>query len=757
MPELILPVIPLGATRITGLVSVYRTEEMWTYFWTVYPIYSHGSKDHRMFRFIIAQLIQAGACRQVDILKTFGISKSCVDRAMRQLREEGAESFFTERKRRKGGTVLTKELLEKAQEFLDKGYSRKNTAKELKVKVDTLRKAINSGRLNEPKPSKIVTDKSTRSEVDAEAANGMGTACTRVDERFLASLGKLGEASVKFEPCKDVPNGGVLCALPSLLSNGLLEGAERLLGKVKGYYNVFHVLIFLAFIALCRIKTLEKVRGKAPGEFGKLLGLDRAPEVRCLRKKMDELNVGEATEKWAAHLTQHWMNSDPDSAGTLYVDGHVRVYHGSKTKLPRRFVSRERLCLRGTTDYWVNDALGKPFFVIEKPIDPGLLQTLEKNIVPRLLKDIPDQPLDEELKLNPQLCRFVMVFDREGYSPGFFKKMWKQHRIACMTYHKFPDNDWAVESFMSNQVRMPNGETVTMLLAERGSLIDSGKDVIWVREVRKLNDSGHQTSLISTAYELPHIELAAKMFSRWCQENFFQYMMQHFEIDLLMDYGTEDFPATEIVVNPAWRRLDRLRNSLQNKLRYRNSRFAALTLHPESENDPKKYKKWIDTKGELLELIQNFEHELEGIKKKIKKTPKHITWEELSEEDKFQRLIPGRKRLMDTVRMIAYISETAMVSLLKSTTVDSPAARRLLQDLFVTEADILPNMKEGLLVVRIHSASRPAASRSLLKLIEQLNNTETLYPGTELRLVYELLGTPVQATSKVSNGVSESS
>ncbi len=66
------------------------------------------------------------------------------------------------------------------------------------------------------------------------------------------------------------------------------------------------------------------------------------------------------------------MDADTQAAGTLYIDGHVRVYHGELTKPPRRYVSRERLCLRGTTDYWVNDATGRPFFVIEKAIDPGM-------------------------------------------------------------------------------------------------------------------------------------------------------------------------------------------------------------------------------------------------------------------------------------------------------------------------------------------------------------------------------------------------
>lgn len=162
-------------------------------------------------------------------------------------------------------------------------------------------------------------------------------------------------------------------------------------------------------------------------------------------------------------------------------------------------------------------------------------KVLRQDIVPRLLKDVPDQPSTTELDENPHLCRFVLVFDREGYSPALIGEMWKNHRIGCITYKKFcsKDDKWPIKMFTDTVVSMPNGELVTMALAEQGSLIGSGKEKIWVREIRKLTDSGHQTSLISTAYDLPHHDLAARMFSRWCQENFFRYMMRHYAIDLI--------------------------------------------------------------------------------------------------------------------------------------------------------------------------------------------------------------------------------
>ena len=136
--------------------------------------------------------------------------------------------------------------------------------------------------------------------------------------------------------------------------------------------------------------------------------------------------------------------------------------------------------------------------------------------------------------------------------------------------------------------------------------LDLAKDAIWMREVRKLTDSGHQTSLISTAFDLPHTQLAARMFSRWCQENFFNYMMQHFDIDVLLEYGVTEFPDTEKVINPTWRQLDRSRNSLQNKLRYRRARFAEMTMHPETEDKPAKYRRLAEEKSRSVRGNRKF-------------------------------------------------------------------------------------------------------------------------------------------------------
>ncbi len=308
-------------------------------------------------------------------------------------------------------------------------------------------------------------------------------------------------------------------------------------------------MTLLGYMALCRIKTVEQLQYQSPGELGKLLGLDRVPEVRCLRYKLTSLTAGEGPQTWAGLLSRDWMEADPELAGALYTDGHVRLYHGQLTKLPPRFVARQKLCLRGTTDYWVSDALGQPFFVVERPIDHGLLEVLRNEVVPRLLKEVPRQPTQNELDADPHRHRFVLLFDREGYSPEFFKEMWENHRIACVTYHKYPKEDWPVSEFVETTVRFPRGEEVLMKLAERGSRIGSRKNGCWVREVRKLTGSGHQTSIIGTCYSWTAPKEAAWLFSRWSQENFSRYALQHFAFDLLSEYGTEEIPET---TRPRW-------------------------------------------------------------------------------------------------------------------------------------------------------------------------------------------------------------
>lgn len=575
----------------------------------------------------------------------------------------------------------------------------------------------------------------------------MGVATTRDVERFVAALGRLSEAPIRFEAANDVPHGGCLLALPALLALGLIRHTRDFYSLPPGFYGIETIFLLLALMALARIKSPEALRYTPPGEWGKLLGLDRIPEVKTLREKLSKLcaNPGQS-KRWGTKLAAEWMQSDGESPGVFYVDGHVRVYHGKLTKLPRRYVTRERLCLRGTTDYWVNALGGAPFFVVTKEVDAGLIHVLREEIVPWLDAQMPQQTPAEHSPSGigstaaapvvpagtPSRHRFTLVFDREGYSPEYFSDLRRQG-IAILTYRKNPGDDWSPTEFKTHEVRLVNGETTTMQLAER-SVFLSGK--IWVREIRKLSASGHQTTIISTDYHTEMTCLAAGMFARWCQENFFKYMRQHFNIDRLIEYGTEAIPDATRVINPAWREVDGKIRKKRVLLSRQAAIFGELNLPDIPEADD--FESCQKRKGETHEAIVVLQEEIENLKSTRKAIAHYVTLADLPSAERFTRLAAEKKHFTDTIKMIAYRAETAMSHVLKERLARTDDSRGLIRQLYKTDADLRPDVTAQTLTIHLHHLCTHAHDDAIRHFCEELTATETKFPGTELRLIFKL-------------------
>jgi hypothetical protein len=554
--------------------------------------------------------------------------------------------------------------------------------------------------------------------------------------RVLAAVGKINQAPSTFHPCEDVSFGGVLLALPALLSCGLLRHGSRFFTLPAGYYSQTHIFMTMAFMALCRIKSIEQLGYTAPGEWGKLLGLDRCPAVKTLRAKIKDLTAGES-DAWAAQLCEDWMQEDPANLGVLYVDGHTRVYHGKQTKLPRHYVARQRLCMRATTDYWVNGFDGMPFFKINRAVDPGMIQVLEEEIIPTLETQIPNQPTEAELKSDRYRTRFRLVFDREGYSPGLFKRMNAKH-IACQTYHKFPGDDWPEEEFDNVPVKLIDGSEADMALAERGTLLGSKADEqLWVREIRKRTKSGRQIAIISTEWQASRAEIAGPQFGRWYQENFFKYGRQHFNLDRLIDYQLEPIDGSTRVVNPAWRQLDGQIRSRAAKQARRKAKLHDLTL--KGQLTSKRAEHYMEKAEELRAEIEEEAAEIDQLKSQRRELGKHIEIGDLPEEDQFMKLATRSKHFIDTLKIIAYRAETAMARLVREHLGKhhEDEARAYVRDLYTSEANLKPDREAGTLTVELHSLATPKANEILRHLCAELNATKTTYPDTNLTVIFK--------------------
>jgi hypothetical protein len=562
----------------------------------------------------------------------------------------------------------------------------------------------------------------------------MGYATTRSLERVAAAMGELESAPIQFEPAQDVPNGGVLWALPALLATGLLRFTQEFYALPKGFYGIDSIFLLLALMALARIPSIEQLRYAAPGEWGNLLGLDRVPEVRTLRAKLELLcrEAGRAVQ-WHTALAREWIAGQAGSELAFYADGHVRVYHGDLSPLPRHYVARERLCMRATTDYWINAMDGQPFFYVNKEVDPGLIATLRHDLVPFLEREAPRSPeLQQRMADNPRQHAFTLVFDREAYSPEWFAEMQSQ-RIAILTYHKYPGEDWSEEEFSERTVELSGGTVVSMKLAERGSRLSNG---LWVRQVRKLSARGKQTAILSTDYLADYTRLAASMFARWSQENFFKYMREHYGLDRLVEYGTEAVPDSVQVVNPVWRQLDSQVRTLSGQRQRLSLCFAALGL--EADLSEAEVTRYAQKKAQLQEEIEHLAKQLEQAKQQRKETAHHVTVGELPEAERFSRLLPERKHFLDTIKLISYRAETSMACLLRESMSREDDTRALLRQIYSTEADLLPDADNKTLTVRLHHLTQAAHDQALVRLCEELNATETIFPGTDLRLIYKI-------------------
>ncbi len=147
--QAILPITPAGATSINELLTVVNKNGHWTYYLSLWPIYEHAEADQQTFRLICALLMNSGSCRQCELIKAFGVPRRRLNRALKQLRERGMESFFKQEKKRRGGYKLTPEKLAQAQDLLNQGLSRSEVAELTGVNKSTISKTINAKRLFE--------------------------------------------------------------------------------------------------------------------------------------------------------------------------------------------------------------------------------------------------------------------------------------------------------------------------------------------------------------------------------------------------------------------------------------------------------------------------------------------------------------------------------------------------------------------------------------------------------------------------------
>jgi len=616
--------------------------------------------------------------------------------------------------------------------MLDSGKSQRAAAKAAGVTHGAIRNAMGAGRLRLPLPTQPKADRtrhafdasqpSERSEENAAAA--LGVATRRVVDRVLARAGKLAEALPEFAPSMAVANAGALIALPSLLELGLLNVAEWVYGRLQnGFYGLRSTFLCLAFMALLRIRTPERMQFEAPGELGVLLGLDRAPEVKTIRRKLRELSAARRAQRFSGRLAQRWVAASRRDVGVLYVDGHVRPYHGEKHRLTKAHVARRNLSMPATTDYWVNDKKAEPLFVVTGTLNAKLIAAMKERILP------------EVRRLVGNRRRVTLVFDREGWSPEWFKELDEQG-FDVLTYRKGKYRMWPRRLFQAVRGKV-DGRKVEYELAEKKAVrVCRG---FKMREVRRLRSDGKQTAVLTTRKKMPVLQVAWRMFERWRQENFFRYMREHFALDALVDQGVEAVETGRTIPNPKRRKLDKELAKLRAQMRRLEGEYGQRALdNKESERPTARGFKIAN--GELGRRIRALRARYKEVLARRRQEPKRVAVADMAEEERVVQLSPETKHLTDTIKMVAYRAETALVQLLEPGYARTEEeGRALIREILRTPADVLPDAKAGVLRVRLHGMPNGRSNAAVSHLCEQLNAANTRYPGTRLTLRFESL------------------
>ncbi len=476
-------------------------------------------------------------------------------------------------------------------------------------------------------------------------------------------------------------------------------------------------------MALCRIKNPEQLKKHPPGELGKLLGLDRIPEVGYFRTKIKQITDQSKSDELHADLFRWYAGEMPELF--FYIDGHVRVYHGDMAKLPKRFVSREKLCLSGTTEFWVNDQQGLPLMVVTAELNEKLKWAIEQ-IIPKIISEI-TQPA------KPGEPAFTIIVDREAYEPAWFKKLWDQHHVAIITYRKNVKDQWDTSLFYDVKTQIYNTD-VTMQLCEMGTQLDG----YWFREIRRLSENGHQTSVLTTHPSLSLPDTAVKMFSRWSQENFFKYMISDFDFDRMIEYGTESVDQKRTIPNPQYKQLTyQIKKAREKKARLEARIFQQMEgKDTTTGNDV--LNQIIIKSANLIEKINGYTDEIKALLAKRKDQPSRISIAQMPAQQRYNKLLIESKKLKNAIIMVAYRAESALYNILsefyKAT---DKEGRVILKEIFTSDADMIPDYDNNTLTIKLHSLSTPRANQAVKDLCSFLNQTQTRFPLTNLRLIYE--------------------
>jgi transposase-like protein len=705
--------------------------------------FGYARADQAGRRLAAVQLVTTKIASVAEVASAFGVNEATLWRWKRAFGTGGVLGLVTERPGPRRPSKLTTSLAARIVKLDATGLRLQQIAAAAGVSTATVRVAL--GRVTPRNQTPVEPDVAVNepdddaedAELDAELVV-LAPPVPRTADRVAARFGDLVEAPVVLTQGAHLPLAGLLLALPALEMTGLLPVAGEVFPPMrKGFYGLRATLLMGVFLALLREPRAEAATRIRPADLGRLLGLDRAPEVKTLRRKLSELAAHGRGAALQAELGRHHAAARPEAVGFLYLDGHVRVYTGTR-QLPKTHIARMRIAGPATEETWVGDAHGDPVMVITAAPSQSLAAELA-----RLLPDL-------RAVIGPDRACTV-VFDRGGYSPQVFTEI-----IAAgfdvLTYFKGAWAHSANEAFAAVDFTAPDGTTHTYDLAERridlpvparpqtaGGQAAKPATTLSLRLVVRRSPGGHQTPILTNRSDLTGAQVAYRMAARWRQENYFKYAREHFALDALDSYADQSDDLKRLVPNPAKAHAgDQISDARTQLVAAQGGVADAIDAALIKARQPGSGgKATVDpAAGQALTGATT---KLAAAKAASRETPSHLP---LGQVRPGSRLLETeRKLLTHAIRMSAYNSESALARLLRPHYArGDDEARALLREAFTLTGDL--QITGDTLHVRLDPPSAPRRSNALAALCAELTDTATRYPGTDLTIAYSIKGRP---------------
>jgi transposase len=741
LTQLPLPLLPAGAAEIApgvglvtgaggGLVSVHGLA---TFAW--------DAGDEASRRLAAVQLVRLRAVSQVQAAAAFGVDPVTVWRWDQALAAGGVAGLVPSRRGPKGASKLTAELAARIRDLDEAGARLSQIAAATGVSTFSVRNAL--GRVGAGGRPAAAAGSAGPDRADGDAGQGAAVPVlpdpvARDGERALARWGLLGEgAEPVFTPGARYPLAGLLLALPALEATGLLEAAREMYGRLKdGYYGLAATLLTLVFLALAGEPRAEGATRVPPGALGRVLGLDRAPEVKTIRRKLGELAAAGKAAGLIMALARRHAAARPQALGFLHVDGHARVYYGIRD-VQKTHVARLKFPAPATMETWVTDAGGDPvFMVIAEPSD-SLAGELRR-LLPQLRQ------------IAGQGRRVTVCFDRGGWSPALFADI-TGAGFDLLTWRKGPAPDQPAEDFAAVTCTDDRGREHAYDLADTAITLGihdgprKGQTVSLRQVSRRVPARGggtRQIHALTSRTDLTAGEICWRLTSRWREENYFRYARTHFALDALDSHAaTPDDPA-RLVPNPAKkaaaaqvRRAEILAAAAEAQ---RDASLAAL-------RNPAPGQPALITNQMINALdvpVETAHRELQAAADAAAAVPARIRLDQIAPD--MARLEAEVKQITHAIRMAAYNAETALARALDGHYARAgDEAYALIREALTASGDIIPG--PGDLLIRLGPLTAPRRTQALAVLCDQLTQAQACYPGTNLVLRYEVKSRPIPA------------